>query len=116
MKAIQLKTIITGIRSRSDRSLGITLTTGELTVEERAEFMNLQNVECNSLFEPISEKANLLMEVKSEVSTKTQSQRLRAVIFLLWKQEGENGTFEEFYRLKTEQIIDWLKSKLTDEN
>lgn len=111
MRAIKVKVIINGIRSKVDRSLGLSLSTPELTVEERAEFMNLQSVECNALFEPISEKVNL-MEVKGEVSTKTQSQRMRAIIFLLWKNEGENGTFEEFYRIKTEQIIDWLKNKL----
>jgi hypothetical protein len=111
MKAIKTKVIISGIRSKVDRSLGISLSTPELTTEERSEFMELQSVECMALFEPISEKVNLL-EIKGEVSTKTQSQRMRAVIFLLWKQENENGTFEEFYRLKTEQIIDWLKQKL----
>jgi hypothetical protein len=113
MKAIKVRTIITSIRSKNDRSLGISLSTPELTVEERSEFMNLQSVECMTLFEPISEKVNMV-EIKSEVSTKTQSQRLRAVIFILWKQEGENGTFEEYYRIKTEQIIDWLKTKIND--
>lgn len=112
MKAIKCKVIINGIRSKVDKSLGLSLSTPELTIAERSEFMELQSVECIALFNPIEGKASELMEVKSEVSTKTQSQRLRAVIFLLWKQEGENGTFEEFYRVKTELIIDWLKDKL----
>ena len=43
---------------------------------------------------------------------KTQSQRLRNVIFILWKQEGEKGDFKTFYKQKTEEIIQHFKNKL----
>jgi hypothetical protein len=111
MKTISVNVIITGIRSKVDRSLGLTLSTPELTTEERAEFMNLQGINCQALFQPLEEKADTI-EVKGEVSTKTQAQRIRAVLFLIWKQEGEQGRFEDFYKAKTEQIIEHLKSKL----
>lgn len=111
MKAIKVNVIITGIRSKVDRSLGLTLSTPELTTDERAEFMNLQGINCEAIFNPLEEKVNLI-EVKGETETKTQSQRLRAVIFLLWKQDGEKGTFEDFYRSKMETIIEHFKSKL----
>ena len=50
MKAIKTSVIITGVRSKVDRSLGITLSTPELSTEERSEFMNLQGVNCKALF------------------------------------------------------------------
>ena len=111
MKTLKVNTIITGIRSKVDRSLGLTLSTPKLSTEERAEFMNLQGISCMATFQPLEEKVESL-EIKGEVSTKTQSQRIRAVLFLLWRQAGEKEDFEDFYRNKTEQIIEHLKSKL----
>lgn len=43
---------------------------------------------------------------------KSQSQRMRNVLFVLWKQQGEVGDFKDFYHQKTEQIIEHFKSKL----
>lgn len=43
---------------------------------------------------------------------KTSSQRLRAVIFVLWQQQGGQGDFEVFYREKMERLIDMVKTKL----
>ena len=111
MKTLKANMIITGIRSKVDRSLGLTLSTPELSTEERAEFMNLQGISCMATFEPLEEKVETV-EIKGEVSTKTQSQRLRAVLFLLWKRAGEKGTFEEYYRNRTERIIEHLKGQL----
>ena len=45
---------------------------------------------------------------------KTQAQRVRAVLFKLWEQNGKQGDFESYYRSKTEQIIDQLKEKLNN--
>jgi hypothetical protein len=111
MKAIKVNVVISGVRSKVDRSLGLTLSTPELTTEERAEFMNLQGINCEALFNPLEEKVDLI-EVKGETETRTQSQRLRAVLFLIWKGEGEKTTFEEFYRSKMEAIIEHYKDKI----
>ena len=45
---------------------------------------------------------------------KTPSQRLRAVLFLLWQQTvKENGVDKEkFYEEQMERIINWVKEKL----
>ncbi len=111
MKRIQVNTIITGIRAKVDGSLGLTLSTPELNPDEKVAFMQLQNMDCKCLFEPVGEKSDLL-EVKGETETKTSSQRLRAVIYILWDQTGKTGDFETFYKQKMEQIIDWIKQKL----
>lgn len=112
MKVIKTDAIINGIRSKVDRSLGITLSTPELTTEERAEFMNLQGVNLHVLFEPADSVPAEVYEVKKELNQKTQGQRIRAVLFILWKQEGEPGEFEDYYRNKTEQYIEFLKGKI----
>ena len=44
MRAINFQAIITSIRALKDGSLSLTIHSPELTSEEKAEFMNLQNV------------------------------------------------------------------------
>jgi len=43
---------------------------------------------------------------------KTPSQRLRGVLFILWKQGGEQGDFDFFYKQELEKIITHFKDKL----
>jgi len=43
---------------------------------------------------------------------KTPSKRLRSVLFILWKQEGSHGTFENFYLERMNKLIDMIKAKL----
>lgn len=112
MKKISVNCQITGIRAKVDRSLGISINTPELTSEEKVAFMELQNINCRMLIEPLEEKADLI-EVKGETQTKTSSQRLRGCLYVLWEQKGKEGTFEDFYRTYMEKIINWIKQKLT---
>jgi len=53
-----------------------------------------------------------LPEIRTEKSQKTPSERLRSVLFVLWKNEGEPGEFDDFYREKMNKMIDWVKTKL----
>jgi hypothetical protein len=44
---------------------------------------------------------------------KSPSQRLRAVMFVVWKEvKGGQGDFESFYRAQVERIIEQYKEKL----
>ena len=45
-------------------------------------------------------------------NNKTPSQRLRAVLFIYWKQLGEPGNFEFFYRQQIEKNIEAVKKCL----
>lgn len=110
--AIQTKAIITGLSSRKDRSLRLSIETPELSPDEKVAFMDLQGINVDAYFKPLDYEVADIKEVKTDLDTKTPSQRLRAVLFLLWRQEGEIGTYDEFYRLKMEKMIDHVKSKL----
>ena len=112
MKTLQCDAIVTGIRAKVDHSLGLTISTPELSNNEKALFMEMQGINTRMTIEPLDEKAEGVEKIDKEVSTKTQSQRLRAVIYVYWEQQGKNGTFEEFYRAKTEKLIDFIKGKL----
>lgn len=113
MKAIDLKhSVIERISSRKDHSISFGVSTPELTSEQAAAFLGLHGANCRMMIQPLDMEADALVEVKSETEAKTQSQRIRACIFVMWKQGGKKGTFEEFYQRKTEKIIDWLKTQL----
>jgi hypothetical protein len=112
MKAIKTQSILTGITAKVDGSLSLRFTTPELTSQEKAAVMDLQNVNNTLTIRP-SDSANLdLTEVRAELGVKTPSQRLRGVLFVRWEQEGRPGTFEVFYYQAMEKIIDRQKSFL----
>ncbi len=112
MKAIKTQIIINSIRSRRDGSLGFSAETPELTNEEKVAFMDLQGQSLNALFEPTEYPTVDEIEIQKDVDNKTQAQRIRAVLFLIWKQQGEQGEFRDFYNAKTEKYINYLKEKL----
>jgi hypothetical protein len=67
------------------------------------------------LWSPNKFQTEDLPKEQAEESQKTSAQRLRATLFVYWKQKGQQGDFEVFYREQMEKIIDWLKSKLEPE-
>ena len=54
-----------------------------------------------------------LPEVKDETDLKSPSQRLRAVLFLVWEHKGAQGDFNSYYRDIMEKLISQYKEKLT---
>jgi hypothetical protein len=112
MKAIEVNAVITGIRSKVDGSLGISMGTPELSPEEKAEFMRLQGVNLIVLFNPLDEKDAPRYKIDRAVETKTPSERLRGVLYVMWEQSGMKGDFNEFYRSQMEKFIDLVKNKL----
>jgi hypothetical protein len=53
--------------------------------------------------------------VDKDLEQKSQSQRIRSVLFILWKQNPEEMSWEEeYYRAKTERYIEWLKTKIEE--
>lgn len=51
-------------------------------------------------------------EPVDESRKKSQSQRLRAVLYRLWESKGSLGNFETYYINQTEKIIEQIKEKI----
>lgn len=66
------------------------------------------------LLQPSDSEPVELKEVKGQFERKTPGQRLRACLFIHWKQCGETGEFEDHYRRQMELLINSVKSKLED--
>lgn len=110
---VTLPATFSKITSRADRSYKIEFETRELG-EDAVKLMTMLQSEGWLLFSPNELEATDVPDEKADAMTgqKTPSKRLRSVIFLLWKNRGQNGSFETYYQTQMEQIIDQLKSKL----
>ncbi len=115
-KGILLAAEVEGVRTRKDRTLGITLGTAELSAEQAGQIFGIQHRETVVYIcvKGISEdEMSKVDAIDGEFKTKSQSQRIRNVLFKLWEQSPEDfKTFDQYYHFKTEKIIEHLKSKI----
>lgn len=113
MKTIQTPAVITSISSRQDGSLRFSTETPEYLDEEFNEFRKLQGKNVVMTIEPVDEAPDDSITVNAEIDTKTPSQRLRAVLFVLYRQTTTSDDFEAFYRKTMDKVIDQFKQKLS---
>jgi len=95
-----------------DGGLSIGFHTNELDSEEKVAVMDMHNEAGWLLFQPNEIAEADVPDKQAELETKTPSQRLRAVLFVYWKQTTPEETFEVFYCRKMEAIIDSVKGRL----
>lgn len=111
--------ILDGYQRRKDKSVSLRFVTQELTTNEVADIDRCLDTfgvlyyrgdgEVNK--EEIAELDNIELDLYDE--PKTQSQRLRNVLYKVWKLE-ESGDFKEYYKKETEKIIQHYKNKLDE--
>jgi len=111
-KAIKVEVQFTGFSSRADGSLGFRGVTPEMSAEEKVAMMDLQGLLVDMLAYPKEERDAEVIEVREGIDCKTPSQRLRGVLFLLYRQSKETCTFQIFYDRHMEKLITHVKSKL----
>ena len=100
------------VSSMKDGSVKFTVYTAELRPSERGTVMEYHGKACAVVVKPHDDNAPEIVRVDTERSKKSQSQRIHAVLFLVWKRQGEKGTFEAFYNACTERWIDECKELL----
>jgi len=107
------------IQSRKDNTLKVVLGTQELT--EGGKLFPLQNRLCTFGISPnedlTKEDIELLESSKLGIDdlpgTKSQSQRLRNVLFVYWQQnDGGYSDFNLYYQNRMDKIINNIKAKL----
>lgn len=105
------------IATRKDKSVAITLGTQELTPAKAGELFEMQDKLVAIYLSPkdsIPQKElDQVDQLNPEFGGKTQSQRLRNVLYKLFEQNKEGfKDFESFYKHHTEKIIDHFKTKI----
>lgn len=119
---VKLAAIFSGIRSRKDRSYNLSFDTRELSGDDAATLLKLNQSEGWLLFAPTEDSLDKAevpeYRPDSAMPRKTPSARQRSVMYLYWKQQGGEqmlGPFDSWYASAIERIIDQYKSKLDTE-
>lgn len=118
MKGIILACIIDKITTLKDRSVKITLDTQELSPSKAGEIFTLMNSLATVYISPSEITSREMAQVDSiepEMPGKSPSQRMRNVLFILWKQDNQGfKEFDSFYKERMETYIQELKNNITD--
>lgn len=112
---VLLPAIFRGMATRADGSYSLKFETREFSGDEASQLLSLHQQEGYLLFSPnndITEADVPTEKADAMLGTKTQAQRLRAVLYRLYEQTGKQGDFETYYRSKMEYIIELFKEKL----
>jgi hypothetical protein len=118
MKTYQLPAGLESYRSLKDGTLKLSFETGELSPEQMANVHYSLNKVGFLAFSPDALATHELEEIdklKVEYNDigKTPSQRLKAVLYLMWKQKPEGFTSSEIHYLHyMEKFIEHYKLKL----
>lgn len=117
--ALLTPAILTNFRSLADKSLKIEIVTQELDPDLIARVSELHQQYVNVYItkgEIDSEATQILDQEKVDKSqvkaAKTSSQRLRAILWILWSQTNEGETFEEFYAQKMDLLTEQIRERL----
>lgn len=114
---ILLASIIENISTRSDGTIKVVLGTQEMSQGKAGELFALNRKLAAVYISPkdtINQKElDQVDSVEVDMPGKTQSQRIRAVLYKLFEQDNEgHKDFKAYYQSKTEVIITHLKSKI----
>ena len=113
---LQLPATIEAIKSRVDGTWSLLIGTQELAEEQARILLRLNRKLGWILFKESQMEESDLINIPDAVpefkGDKTPGQRLRAVLYLLWKQNPKEKTFDEFYKQQMEKLISWAKEKL----
>jgi hypothetical protein len=105
------------VSTLKDGSLKVTLHTQELDATDSAALFGLRNQLGWSLLSTndINEEDIPDEPAKDFREQKSQSQRLRAVLYVYWQQQGSTGSYDQFYQNQMERFIDQVKEQLDSE-
>lgn len=113
MKIFQIPAILDGVSPLKDGGLSIRFHTNEASKEDKVTVMEFYQNFGWLLFSG-KENVDIPMEdIRRDTGGKSPSQRLRSVLYVLYKQSGKlDITFEEYYSQKMEFVINRFKENL----
>ena len=114
---IVLETIVESISSRVDGSISIKIGTQEMDSSKVGELFSLRGKFVKTLISDtnistLEEELVDSTQITAVKKNKTESQRLRAVLFRLHEQGEIQVDFEEYYKNQMEILINHFKGKL----
>lgn len=114
--SLLLQVTVENITSRKDKSIKLVLGTQEATPDQAGKLFELLNQLAFILIDPKGinqEQIDAVEAVDVDLGGKTQSQRIRGVLYKLFEQDHEGySNFDNYYKAKTELYIEHLKKKI----
>lgn len=114
---IQVPAQVVNLSPKQDRSWKLVFETRELSGDEVKILADNFQGEGWLVFKPNADGV-LPEEVptsSADAGVKSQAQRLRGAIMVLWKRTGGKGDPEAFYRTMTEKLIEYVLNKIPEE-
>lgn len=116
MEGLLLPVIVESIKSLKDGSVSVNIATQELSPGKAAELFSLRNMVCFAYFSAKQIENNdkkIIDSLDPELKGKTPGERLRAVMYLKWKDDSEGyPDSNSHYKAKMEAIIEHYKQDL----
>jgi hypothetical protein len=116
MNGLLLPVQIENITTRKDRTIKITIGTQELAPAAAGDLFQYLNkiAVCYLSPEGVSqEEIDMVDKIHPEFEGKSQSQRIRNVLYKLYEQSNEGfKDFNSYYQNKTEKYIEHLKKQI----
>lgn len=113
MKSILMDAVFSSFSSRADGSVGFRGSGPEMSAEEKVALMELHGLNVKLLITPSDFEPECKVVVDRDLGSKTPSQRLRAILFIQWKQKSTHGdTFDEYYSRRMSDICEAEKQLL----
>jgi len=104
-----------GIKTMSDKGVRVMIDTNELTPSQMVKLFKLKGQAGRFVFAPAdSQELEIeIPELPKEFKTdKSPSERLRNVLYVVWKQGNKTIEFDSWYKSKIESIISRLKEQI----
>ena len=113
MSKFQVEAVLDGVTPLKDGGVSLRFHTNEVSKDQKVLLMEFYQSFGWLLFAANEhQESEIPKDTAKRDSGQSPSQRLRAVLFVYWKQLGGKGDYEAFYQQKIEQFIDHIKSNL----
>lgn len=113
MNKFQIEAILEGVIPLKDGGVSLRFHTNEVSKANKVELMEYYQSFGWLMFAANEHQESEIPKDNAKRDTgQSPSQRLRAVLFVMWQQSGGNGDFEVYYRQQIERFIDRVKENL----
>jgi hypothetical protein len=111
---IQVPAQVMGMNPRADRSWTLKFETRELKGEEVKLLADNFQGEGWLVFKPNSQgvESGEIPTTDADAGIESPSVKLRKRLFILWKQRGSKGSFDNFYLDQMQKFMEYVESKL----
>lgn len=113
MQKFQIEAILDGVTPLKDGGVSLRFHTNEISKADKVTLMDFYQSFGWLMFAANEFQESEIPKSGAKPETgQSPSQRLRAVLFIKWKQQGGNGDFEAYYKQQMERFIDAVKAAL----